>query len=48
MKKRKRDKARDIADKIAEDIALEKLVFLIGIVGLCLYVYFSGNRGILQ
>ena len=48
MKKRKRDKAREIADKVAEEIAWEKLIFLIGIAGLCLYVYLSGNRGILQ
>ena len=48
MKKRKRDRARELADKIAEGIAWEKLVFLIGIAGLCLYVYFSGDRGILR
>ena len=44
MKKRKRDKAKEIA----EGIAWEKLVFVVGVLGLCTYVYFSGNRSILQ
>lgn len=44
MKRRKRDRILSAA----EGIAWEKLVFVIVVGGLCLYIYLSGDRSILQ
>ncbi len=43
MKKRKRDRILSAA----EGIAWEKLVLVVIVGVLCLYVYFSGDRGLL-
>ena len=48
MKKRKRDKAKELVEKIDEQIALEKLVLLIIVGGICLYVAITGDRSIIQ
>lgn len=44
MKKRKRDKILDAA----EAIAWEKLILVVIVAVLCLYVWISGDRSILQ
>ena len=48
MKKRKRDKARELAEKIDEQIAFEKLVLIVIVGGICLYIAITGDRGIIQ
>ena len=48
MKKRKRDKARELAEKIDEQIAWEKLILLIIVGGICLYIGITGDRSIIQ
>ena len=48
MKKRKRDKARELAEKIDEQIAWEKLILLVIVGGICLYVAITGDRSIIQ
>ena len=48
MKERKRDRAKELVEKIDEQIAWEKLVLLVIVGGLCLYVAITGDRSIIQ
>lgn len=48
MRKRKRDRVRELAEKIDEQIAFEKLILLVIVGGICLYVAVTGDRSIVQ